>query len=907
MSRSQVPEAGPLLAAKLHPPRLRPDRLGRPRLIAQVEAALGRPLVLVSAQAGSGKSTLLADWATETHRRVAWVSLEPSDDDPVRFWSYVVAAIAVVRPGLPEGVSVPPSHEAAAAVVAIALVNELRRNPAELVVVLDDYHVIDSPEIHRGIGSLVEHLPAAVHMVIATRSDPSLPLTSLRARGLVAELRQSDLRFTPAEAAALLRDAWGLAVSDGGLATLAGRTEGWAAGYQLAGLSLQGRSDTDSFIARLSGTNRYIIDYLTEEVLQRESAEVRGFLLQTSILERLSGGLCDAVTGGTDGQHRLEALERANLFVVALDEERHWYRYHHLFADLLRARLVRELPDGVIDLHRRAAAWHRDRGLIDEAIRHALAARELGDAAEIVEAHADEVLARGEGETLRRWLAALPEEAVRSRPRLGVIMAVSALNAGRLEVVERLLIATEAGIGDRREVPRGPASRLGSATENLPAAIANLRATMALIRGEPDRASALAQEALQRIPAGEHGPKLSSQWNLAIAGWMHGRLEEAQAGFRAIVQLGQGEGSAHLVLTASAVLGRIHGARGRLDAALATYRQALDWTSSVGPPRAPAAGAVLIGIARVLYERDEPENALRNVTEGIELARHLNATMEAALGLVTLGWIRHATGDRAGALQAVAEAQALHPDRGSVSLYNPVHAEAATLLLRSGQVAEVAAWVAGRALQDDDAPSYPREREYVVLARLRLARGELEPALALLERIRAVADAQSRDAAVIEALVLEALAHHQLGDHEVAAARLAEALGRGQHQRYVRIFADEGPVIGSLVGRLIASGRRGEPPASNHLLAGYLRQVQRASAEAEGGKDPQPVLAGGLTDRERQVLRLIALGRRNREIAEELVVTLDTVKRHVAHTFEKLGVVNRTQAVAEARQLGLIE
>src|SRR6266567_3394474 len=418
MSRQHV-----LLATKLHVPSRRPGFVPRPRLVGRLEEGLARGLVLVCAPAGSGKTVLLADWARHGGRPVAWLSLDVVDNDPARFWRHVVAALGRARRGIGElaGPVLGPLEASSPDGLVMALINELAADPreAEVLLVLDDYHLIDSQPVHGSLLFLLEHLPPGLRMVLASRSDPPLPLARLRAGGQLAELRADDLRFTTDEAAALLREALGADLPDAAVAVLAARTEGWAAGLQLAALSLRGQADAAGFVAAFSGSHRYVLDYLAGEVLDRQTEELRGFLLETSVLERLSGALCDAVTGRADSQAMLEAIEHAGLFLVPLDEVRGWWRYHQLFADLLRVRLRQQRPERIPVLHKNAAAWHSEHGPADAAVRHAIAAGDTNWAARLMEQYFDELFyLRGEGATLERWFSALPAGMIRYRPRL---------------------------------------------------------------------------------------------------------------------------------------------------------------------------------------------------------------------------------------------------------------------------------------------------------------------------------------------------------------------------------------------------------------------------------------------------------------------------------------------------------
>jgi ATP/maltotriose-dependent transcriptional regulator MalT len=906
------------LATKFHLPRLRPELLARPRLIDQLNWAAAHELVLVSTPAGFGKTTLLADWARTSGRPVAWLSLDVGDNDPARFWRYVVGALDRVHAGIGDRV-LPllnaPEQPTPEAVVA-ALVNELTARAGELWLILDDYHVIESRPVHDSLAFLLERLPPHTHAVLASRSDPPLPLPRLRARGQLAELRGADLRFTPEEVAALLRETWGLDLPEESVAVLEARTEGWVSGLQLAALALRGASDPARLIQEFAGSHRYVLDYLTEEVLERQSDDVKAFLLETSVLERLTGPLCDAVTGRCDGQRMLEDLERANLFVVPLDEERRWYRYHHLFADLLRARLHPADPDRVAELHRRAAEWAEAHGLIEDAVHHTLAAGDDAWAAGLVERTVDAVLRRGEGTTLRRWLSLLPWQLVRSHPRLCLVQAIAASNAGHLLAAEPLLQDAERALavasGEPAELAVG---REGSVLANVAAGILLLRASLAVWRGDAERATELAQQAQAHLGEDERGPRFACRWNLAVAEWMRGRLTEAERAFADIVAEGRAAGATHLALSAGAVLGQVQQAQGRLGAALRTYRQGLETASAAGRPVVLSAGMAHAGIAQVLHERNQLDDALRHATEAIALCRQLTSTQPLATALATLAWIRQAQGDTAGAREAIDQAEWAFPGQEIVALHNPVPAERARLLLAQGEVAEASRWVGERGLADGDAPSYPREREFVVLARVLLARDAPDRALDLLARLRAQAEADRRTGSVIEVGALRALAFQQAGKPGLALAALVEVLALSYAEGYVRLYADEGPPMAALLQRFVAAGERGRSAAGGELPVDYLGRLLRAFQQDRQGRaqhperEARPGMPGRgevLTGREFEVLGLLAAGKQNREIAEELMVTPATVKKHVTHILDKLGAANRTQAVAHARALALI-
>ena len=906
-----------LLATKLYLPRLQPGFLARPRLTDGLDEGLARGLLLVCAPAGFGKTALLAGWARQGRGPVAWLSLDQGDNDPARFWRHVIAALDRMRPGTAEQLSPllgPPSPPAFEGLVT-ALINELagQLGADEMLLILDDYHLIDAQPVHASLGFLLEHRPAALRLVLASRADPPLGLARLRGRGQLAELRAAELRFTVEEAAALLRQAAGPALPEAAVAALTARTEGWVAGLQLASLSLRQHSDVAGFVATFSGSHRYVLDYLTEEVLEHQPDEVRSFLLETSVLERLSGGLCDAVTGRAGSQAMLERLERANLFLVPLDEVRGWWRYHQLFADLLRARLLEHQPGQAVQLHRKAAAWCEEHGLADDAVRHAVAAGEMIWAARLIERHFDAVYnLHGEAATIQRWLSAMPADLVRSRPRLLLAQAALADASGRVEAVEGLLDDADRAPAGAADEPFEPsAGRAASMLVNVPATIALHRCYLAQLRGDAEGTVAFASRALAESGEGEWLLRSTAQGFLAVAEWLRGRLTEAERAFVSGIAGWRAAGQHTATAWGCYQLGQVQRAQGRLDAAVRTCQQALEATAGPGPTPLPTAGPAYVGLGQVAYQRNELDTALRHVTEGIALCRRFVYTASLATGLATLAWIRQATGDPAGALEAMGEAELAAP--GPASLLNPVPAQRARLLLAQGDIAAAAAWTKQRGLGAGDQPSYPQEPEHLVLVRVLLAHGRPGRARELLERLQVLAVAQQRAGSRIEVQALQALALAGSGEEAGAVAALAQALTLACPEGYVRIFADEGAPMAALLGRLIAAQRTQQTAADGIPLA-YLGRVARAFGPGTAPTGPRgragtAVVAGlfePLSDRELEVLGLLAAGKPNQQIAEELVVALSTVKKHVAHILDKLGAANRTEATARARELGLL-
>jgi LuxR family maltose regulon positive regulatory protein len=908
------PNRDVLLATKLRAPHPRPGLVLRQRLMERLAAGTQRELLLVCGPAGFGKSSLLADWAHRCRRPVAWLSLDEDDNDPGRFWRHVAAALDVYRPGLAQHVTAQAGAPAASSIrtPVTALINALAETADPVVLIIDDYHLIEEPAVHRSVAFLLEHLPDALRLVLAGRADPPLPLARLRARGQLTELRAADLRFTTAESAELLRTAIGPALSDSVASALAERTEGWVAGLQLAALSLRGRSDVTGLVEAFSGSHRFVLDYLTEEILDRQDQQVREFLLETSVLERVSAPLCDAVLGRTGSQQLLEEVERANLFLHPLDEARHWWRYHVLFADMLRVQLRKRDPDRVAALHGAAALWYERNDLPDQAIRHALSAGDTPMASRLIERNLeDQILRRNEAATLERWLVALPPEALDRRPRLRLGQAVAALMGGRLDEAESLLTVAEHAFEHASSEPYEPSvGRTASILHNVPAMLATGRADLARQRGNAELAYRLARHAEAQL--GDEDTVLGSivRYDVAVADWMDGRLNDAERQLNDVVATRTASGERHLVLRASYNLGGVQQAQGRLGAALRTYRHGLEM--ALAHPSLPSAGMAHVGLAEVLYERDELDSALEHASAGVALCRQLAYPPPLVTGLLALARIHQARGEPAAALDMINDAENVQPQ--VVNVRNPVAAAAARLTLAQGRVRDAVRWVEARGLAADDEPAYQHEGEYLVLARVLLVNREYRQASVLLHRWHVLAEAQQRTGSIIELLALRALARSGEGNQPQALADLAVAVALGAQETFVRVFADEGAAIGPLLGELLVGRRLEHLVGANAVPRGYLTRLAAAFERigipvlptSRRGAVAAPGLVEALSAREREVLAMLAEGRPNQAIADQLVITVDTVKRHVTHVLAKLAVDNRTQAVARARQLGLL-
>jgi LuxR family transcriptional regulator, maltose regulon positive regulatory protein len=892
---------GPLVETKLYVPRRRLGMVPRPRLAERLRRGAEAKLTLVSAPAGFGKTTLLTEWlaAAATAPSVAWLSLDQRDNDPPTFWAYLIAALQTVAPGVGADAltllrsSQPPAIEA----VLATLLNHVGALSSDVVVVLDDYHAIDARDIQDGVAFLLDHLPVRMHLVIASRVDPPLPLARLRARGELVEIRAADLRFTPDEAAAYLNGVMSLELGKRQLAALEGRTEGWIAALQLAALSMQGRDNLESFIDGFAGDDRYIVDYLVEEVLQRQSQGVRCFLLHTCVLDRLSGSLCDAVTGQDSGKTMLQALERANLFVVPLDDRRQWYRYHHLFADVLRAHLAEEQSTVVPDLHRRASTWFEHNGDSSQAVSHALAAEDFARAAHLIELVAPEMLRTRQEATLRAWLKALPDNALRSRPVLSNAYAGALLSMGethgveaRLQEAERWLDATADDAALRGMVVADEAQ-----FRRLPGAVAVHRAGHALLVGNVTDTVTHARRALDLVSEDDLLGRGAAAALLGLASWAIGDLEQAHLSYAAASAALQTAGHISDVLGCAIALADLRIAQGRLHEAMRTFEQGLQLATKHGPPVLRGTADMYVGMSELYRERNHFQAAQQCLRQSQELGEHIGLPQNRYRSRLLEARIREVEGDLDGALELLAEVERLYTTDFSPDV-RPIPAVKARVLARHGRLREAMDWVHVRKLSASDEISYVREYEHITLARVLLARHSVGDALELLDRLLRAAEDGARGGSVIEILILQALACQAQGDVRPALARLERALTLAEPEGYVRIFVDEGAPMATLL--TAATKARVAPD--------YARQLLQAVNTAQSKPPAHQELVESLTERELDVLRLLATDLSGPEIAGHLTVSLSTVRTHTQNVFNKLGVNNRRAAVRRAEELKLL-
>jgi LuxR family maltose regulon positive regulatory protein len=905
-----------LLTTKLYIPATRSDAVLRPRLIALLDQGLARKLTLIAAPAGFGKTTLIAAWlnartedrglraepaplsppSSSLSTRAAWLSLDDDDNDPVRFLTYLIAAVQTIDPAIGQtalaflGAPQLPS----VATLLTLLINDLASLSDQIVLILDDYHVVTNAEVHTAITFLLDHLPPQLHLVMTTRDEPPLPLARLRVRGQVYELHLHDLRFTVEEAAAFLTHTMGLAVTVEEVQTLEQRTEGWVAGLQMAALSLQGyaRAYGASALARavnaFGGGHRYVIDYLAEEVLRQQPAEIRAFLGQTAILERLCAPLCDAVTGQNNSQAILAHLEQANLFLIRLDDERRWYRYHTLFADFLRT----EAPEPEQRaLHHKARAWYEAHGFVAEAIKHALAAHDLAEAARLIRDSFEAMAQVGEFTTLLGWLNTLPEQLVRSDSDLSCHKGWVLYLRGQIDAAEGYAAAATAQ-------QRPDASPLQQGM------LLAFRAFLAINRGEPARAVQLAQAALSLLGDTESFFRTTALSHLGQALRLTGDRQLAIQTLRQAVQLSQHLGHHLITLEALGYLAPLLYMQGQLREALALCQQAADQYRDTRGNPLPMAGLVHVPLGILAYETDDLDRSHYHLETGIALCQQLGTVYSTLVGLRTLARLYYGRGDLDAAwttLETAHQLAAQSENRQRIRLVNAVTAE---LQLREGRVA-----AAARTLADlRDAADARSQHETLTYAHLLLAQGHAHAAQRALAQFEETARRQGRSGSLIAIHLVQALAEQALAHPAAARERLEQALILAAPVGYRRVFLDEGPAIAVL----LSQARHVAPAFVASLLDAFPRTEGRGlSAEslapAHAVLSPQSsALVEPLSEAELKVLRLVASGLSNREIADRLVITVGTTKWHLNQIYGKLHVRNRTEAVALARQLRLL-
>lgn len=894
----------PLLTTKMAIPPVRSALVPRPRLLERLDACLSYPLALLAAPAGFGKTIIASSWAHNHPHTVAWVSLDNSDNDPIRFWSYVLAALEKLHPGISANAIALLHSEQPAPIetVLIALLNALQTLQQDSILALDDYHVIETPAIHQHMTFLLDHLPPQFHLLLTSRVDPPLPLSRLRARHSLVELRADDLRFTLDEAATFLHTVMGLRLPPEHIAVLEERTEGWIAGLQLAALSMQGRKDAESFVSTFAGSHRYIIDYLTEEVLRQQPELLRTFLLQTSILERLNASLCDAVLQQPHSQATLERLEQANLFLLPLDDERNWYRYHHLFAEALRFQLTQAYPDLPPTLHDRASVWFEQHTFPLEAVNHALAARNFERAAALIEPILFPMFNRGTHATVRQWLKSLPEEVLFTRPYLCLQYAWAFLFVGDIVEARRML-----QVAEQLFQTQGDSNRLGE--------VYTLQSSIALILGDATSSIDYAERALSLLPENDLVNRCNCTAYLGGSFFISGNANRAAQLLQQARTLCQ---TCHpdTMLYAMDFLTRLEITQGKLRQSAETSHEILRLLSNRPSIHTAHAFSTLARLAR---ERNELDQAIQYAQQSINAGEQIGLYIYLSPIYLNAARVHWTAGEQDRALTLLQQAEYIAQELGNPTAIEQAKAFRMRLELAQGHLQPVEQWLTEIGLPENDEPSYNHQDAYLILARLRLAQHRASEILPLLSRLLPLAEADGRTGDTITLLPLHALTLQQSGNNEAALQTLDRLLALAQPENYIRIFLNEGSPMRELLARWLASPSQQVSPSEKSSTIAYTQKLLDAFPQAEPAANYENIavqpkatskarfpLLEPLTAREQDTLELLAAGLSNTEIAERLVVGVGTVKTHIKSIYGKLGVHSRTQAIVRARESGLL-
>lgn len=888
-----------ILPTKLFAPPLRPGWILRQRLIEQLNARSQCKLILVSAPAGYGKTTLISSWLHETKIPSSWLSLDEGDNDPVRFFQYFITSLQKIIPNI--GVDLPGMLQSAQTpsfdVLINLLTNETTRQAVPFAIVLDDFHVISSQSVLDMVIFLLEHMPPHMYLVLISRVDPPFSISRLRVRNQLVDIRADQLRFTLDEIAVFLNEIMKLKLSTDDLAAIAARTEGWIAGLQLAALSMQSCQDIHGFVSAFTGSHYYVMDYLVEEVLKLQPANISTFLLQSSILSRLCGPLCEAVVDvdpakPVDGQTTLETLEQTNLFLIPLDEERHWYRYHHLFADVLNKRLEHQFPHLIPELHRRASQWYEQNGFISDAIQHALAAGEQDRVAQLIEQNGCFLLMSGEVSTLLNWTNAIEFQS-EAHPWLAIQKAWAQALTGNLDQVEPTL-----------QVPDQLLSPLETTVEvrTMQGTIAAARAHCANLHGDTRRAADYAQQALRQLPdcsSISQSIRSVATSVLGDASWINGNLDEAINAYTEAVRIGQRANNLHMVIIANSNLADILLEQGQLHRADLIYTKSLQMTVRPDGQRSPLAGSLYIGLTKLSYERDQLEDANQYVHHCLDLCQQWGDVEQQAVAYAMLARLEQTRGNQEQAREAMRNAEQLAAE-SSISLRRSmlVTTDLARVWLAQGNLEKSSQLIQKSRLSVKDEISYRQEAEYMILLRVFLAQKDYEAAVGLSKRLLQQAETAKQMGLAIEILILQSLAFQGKKDTERALTALERALALAEPEGYVRVFLDEGDAM----TRLLCQAQ------SRQVKAGYVAELLARTGAISGMTQPSmQLLSEPLTMREVEVLKLIESGCSNQEIANQLFISIPTVKRHISNIYTKLGVKSRTQAVAIGKELKVFE
>jgi LuxR family maltose regulon positive regulatory protein len=894
----------PLLQTKLYIPPSQPNLISRPRLIKHLEDGLNHKLTLISAPAGFGKTTLLSEWIHECRRPAAWISLNQGDNNPARFLKFFITALQKNVDDISEGIisALLTSQPEETDILLTGLLNEIAEMIQPFIIVLDDYHVITEPIIQEMLTFIVENQPPQMHLVISGRADPPWPLARLRVRGELMEIRTHDLRFTEDEAATFLNIVMGLKLSPQEISSLEDLTEGWIAGLQMAALSMRGRKDVSRFIRSFSGSHRFILDYLVEEVLDQQTSTIQEFLLKTSILDRLSGPLCDAVTCSEDSQSTLTHLEQANLFLISLDDERCWYRYHHLFADLLRVRLEQAQLERMPILHRRASMWFEQNNLIAEAVSHALEGNDYERVVNLLAGNALAMIYHGELRTLVSWLERLPEEALSPPLWLNIAHAWTLAYAGKFDTIESLLRKTEkalVGFDEHRE------GFILSEVENqrIVGHIAIIRTYTAALRGDNSCAVDLAFEALKHLPADDLMVRGYIMTLLGAVLRSSGDLVGATEASSKAIAISQTAGDHHLSAVVLCDLAALHYTLGQLHKSAATCKEAeqiSDKYAAQSGRLLPVIGYAYTRLSAVLREWNDLEKATHFAGEGLELCKQWGQADFLVSSYIEVAKVLQANGDIDGAYEAILNGKRI---ASTVSPWHGFHVEAqqVRLWLAHGNLENVSCWVQESGLRIDDRLSYQYLFRYIVLTRVLIAQGEFDQAAGLLPRLLEVAETARAMSYMIEILVLQAMSLQAQGKIDLALTPLERALALAEPEGFERTFIDEGIPMGVMLRQAVVQ----------EIAVGYAEKLLSAlDLETKDRLGPRSAshesMVEPLSERELEVLRLLKTHLSSTAIAEELTISVNTVRTHIKNIYSKLNVHNRQEAVQRAQEIELL-
>jgi len=894
----------PLLETKLYIPQPRSDLVRRDHLLDRLNKNIDKKLTLISAPAGFGKTTLLSEWISLCEIQAVWISLDKGDSDPTQFIQYLIAAFQSINVNVGRAASsmLQSSQKPPIESIMINLIKEVSDISNNCVIVLDDYHAIDTKQIHNIVEMLIDYLPMQLHLVIATRVDPPLSLARLRGRNQLAELRAADLSFTCSETTVFLNEMMNLELSSQEISVLETRTEGWVTGLQLAALSIQGRDDISEFVKTFAGDDRHIVDYLVEEVLNQQAQPIQDFLVQTCILNRLSGPLCEFVTGQKNGQEMLADLERANLFIFPLDNKRCWYRYHHLFADLLHARLRQSKRKKEAELHMRAAEWFARNKLVAEAVEHTISAGNYEQAARLVEQNTFGLLSQGKLNTLLKWIRTLPKEVARRRPWLCIYQAWALCFAGQFNDVAPLLKDAERCMhlsASKQD------SNLGDIVQQeMMGNIAAIQAHISVLIGDFHQAIEYANLAIETLPKSSLFPCSVAHWALGIGNYLNGDIEIARHSCAEVVKLGRAMDNVWTTVTGLTDLASVHQIQGQLSQTATLCREALQLATECGAQSLGYMGRVEAKLADVLYEQNELVAAKNYLTDSIEKAHRWKNPNHFVYSYCLLALVLRAQGNLKGSFDVLMEADHI---RGKFPILPVLESMLekcnVRLWLSQKNMKPIEHWAEENDIKDakrnDASFKIPKDKKQmlITLARVFIAMDNADKALNILKHLGGDAESEKRIGVLIEILILQVLALQALNKKTSALKVLERALALAEPGGYVRVFVDEGPSIAILLEKLLNDKAGVSRAYVNKLLSAF--QVDKLIQTQDG-------LVEQLSERELEVLRLIAAGLSNRRISEELYISLSTAKTHLRNIYGKLNVHSRTKAIVKAKELALL-